>query len=447
VAVDGIFCDLTPVKKMVTIPVITDDTAFARQVCGVIEQKDGGGDPWTCTVVSDAGTALDYFNMEMPDLACIDFSSAAVEPFALLETIIGDPWLLHAGIIAFCRTAEEMRNLGGLKKVNIIDTIHSTQVSEILPKIISIIRSNRQILFQRVIGADIQRDASAVIQLENDLHAASCYANLLANFLYNTNRIDREGKAALAMALHELLINAIEHGNCEISYDEKTAFLDQGRDIQELIKERCRKPEIALRKVLMEYTITDASSVFTIADQGGGFDWRSVPDPTVDENCFLSHGRGIVMARASTRNLSFNDKGNAVAFEVAHAVPENCVMPGIFMDIEPTSFAPGDIVLSEGDLSDFIYYIVSGRFDVLVGGKTVSTLSEEDLFLGEMSFLLEHRRTATVKACTAGRLIRVSKREFVAAIKRKPHYALLLARLLAKRIERINAARAADHPS
>jgi CRP-like cAMP-binding protein len=73
----------------------------------------------------------------------------------------------------------------------------------------------------------------------------------------------------------------------------------------------------------------------------------------------------------------------------------------------------------------------------------VSTLSEEDIFLGEMSFLLEHRRTATVRATTNGRLIKVSKRAFVEAIKRKPHYALLLARLLAQRIERINSARAA----
>jgi hypothetical protein len=64
--------------------------------------------------------------------------------------------------------------------------------------------------------------------------------------------------------------------------------------------------------------------------------------------------------------------------------------------------------------------------------------SEDDVFLGEMSFLLNNRRSATVKAASGGRLIRVSKREFVDAIKKKPHYALLLARLLAQRIHRIN---------
>ncbi len=191
-----------------------------------------------------------------------------------------------------------------------------------------------------------------------------------------------------------------------------------------------------------EYTITGSSSHFRIADMGSGFDWRGVPDPTSEENCMLSHGRGILMARAFTRNLTFNDRGNMVSFEVEHVVPENCVMPGIFRDIEPTCVAPGDVILREGDISDFIFYIVNGEFEILVGEHVVSTLSEEDIFLGEMSFLLEHRRTATVTARTEGRLIKVSKREFVEAIKKKPHYALLLARLLAQRIERINSAHA-----
>jgi CRP-like cAMP-binding protein len=57
-----------------------------------------------------------------------------------------------------------------------------------------------------------------------------------------------------------------------------------------------------------------------------------------------------------------------------------------------------------------------------------------------MSFLLDNRRSATVVARTPGRLIRISKKEFVGAIRRKPHYALFLARLLAQRVQRANTA-------
>ncbi|NLG18234.1 MAG: cyclic nucleotide-binding domain-containing protein [Fibrobacter sp.] len=425
-----------------TIPVITDnlqrtDTAAAAICRGLMPSDTAHVFP-----ITNFGDALDYLNMEMPDLACIDFASSELRPFELLDTIVGDPWLLHAGIIAFCDSREDADRLAEIRMANIIDVVMGDEIDEVVPKIMGVIKSNRQILFQRVIGMDIPSNISAAIQLENDTHVASCYANLLANYLYTTNKINRDGKASLSVVVHELLANAIEHGNCGISYDEKTRELDGGGDIQRLIKKRCEDPAIAARRVLFEYTITRASSKFRIVDQGTGFDWRAVPDPTSGANCFMSHGRGILMARAFTKNLTFNDAGNVVEFEVEHAMPNDCVMPGIFRDIEPGVVAPGDIVLREGDISDFIFYIVNGTFEILVGERVVSTLSEEDIFLGEMSFLLEHRRTATVRATTSGRLIKVSKRTFVEAIKRKPHYALLLARLLAQRIERINSARA-----
>ncbi|MBN1758759.1 MAG: cyclic nucleotide-binding domain-containing protein [Chitinispirillaceae bacterium] len=427
---------------MFTIPVISDDPARAETIGNAVNRGLLPSDTAQIVTIDTFDEALDYLNMEMPDLACIDFSCEKIDSYRILDTIIGDPWLLHAGIIAFAGSREEVQRLTEMKMANIIDVIQSSEIEEIVPKIMGIIKSNRQILFQRVIGMDIPSNISAAIQLENDLHAASCYANLLANFLYTTNKIDRDGKATFSVVMHELLTNAIEHGNCEITYDEKTELLENGGDIQQLIRERTRNPEIAERRVQFEYTITGSSSHFRIADSGSGFDWRAVPDPTSEENCMIPHGRGILMARAFTKNLTFNDRGNIVEFEVEHSIPDHCVMPGIFRDIEPTIVAPGDVILREGDISDFIFYIVNGEFDILVGETTISTLSEEDIFLGEMSFLLEHRRTATVAARTEGRLIKVSKREFVAAIKKKPHYALLLARLLAQRIERINVAHA-----
>ena len=73
-----------------------------------------------------------------------------------------------------------------------------------------------------------------------------------------------------------------------------------------------------------------------------------------------------------------------------------------------------------------------------VSGKTVSRLTADDVFMGEMSFLLNNQRSATIRATDEGRLIRISKKEFVEAIKQKPHYALFLSRLLAQRIARLN---------
>jgi CRP-like cAMP-binding protein len=145
------------------------------------------------------------------------------------------------------------------------------------------------------------------------------------------------------------------------------------------------------------------------------------------------------MTRQYTKNLQYNDRGNEVTFEVEH-LPD-CVnaVPGLFQNIDPVHVQPGQVVFQEGESGDFLYYIAKGRYEVIVGGDQVATLRPDDIFMGEMSFLLNNRRSATVRAATDGTLIRISKHDFVRAIKEKPHYALFLSRLLAQRVQRRNA--------
>ncbi len=53
-----------------------------------------------------------------------------------------------------------------------------------------------------------------------------------------------------------------------------------------------------------------------------------------------------------------------------------------------------------------------------------------------MSFPLNSRRTAKVRALTANKLVEISKQRLVEAVREKPHYALILCRMLAGRLER-----------
>lgn len=421
---------------MHTIPIITDKDTIALSIQKSIDQAHP--DLKTKYVrYKTYDEALDFLNIDMPDIGCIDFSSTEFNPYALLDAIMSDPWLLHMGIIALCSQHSEEQRLNEMRFANIVVVICYEDINEILPRIMKIIHSNPKMLSQRVIGAEFVGAINASFELENDLHIASCHSNLVANFLYNNSRIDRDAKGDLSSAVFELLVNAIEHGNCEVTFDEKTEWTNEGRDINELLRERCKRPEIQKRKVKFSYSISSKQSKFKIVDEGNGFDWRKLPDPLSEDGAFLAHGRGILMARTFTKGLEYNEKGNEVIFEIEHS--KSCVItPGIFKDIEPTSVNPGDIILHEGEDSDFLFYIVSGQYDIVVQNRAISNLSEEDMFLGEMSFLLDHKRSATVRASTAGKLIKISKRDFVEAIKKKPHYALLLARLLAKRIQRIN---------
>jgi CRP-like cAMP-binding protein len=58
--------------------------------------------------------------------------------------------------------------------------------------------------------------------------------------------------------------------------------------------------------------------------------------------------------------------------------------------------------------------------------------------MGEMSFLLNNRRSATVIADTEGKLVKITRRSFVSVIKDYPHYGIFLSKLLARKLVRAN---------
>ncbi|MEM8868138.1 MAG: cyclic nucleotide-binding domain-containing protein, partial [Verrucomicrobiota bacterium] len=67
------------------------------------------------------------------------------------------------------------------------------------------------------------------------------------------------------------------------------------------------------------------------------------------------------------------------------------------------TFQPGEIIVREGDPSDFAYYIKSGTVEVFMktnnGEKLVAEHHKGDFF-GEMGVILEQVRSATVQAKT-----------------------------------------------
>jgi CRP-like cAMP-binding protein len=137
--------------------------------------------------------------------------------------------------------------------------------------------------------------------------------------------------------------------------------------------------------------------------------------------------------------MTYNEKGNEVSFTVGHQKDSANAVPGIFSDQQEIRFKARELVVREGETSDYLYYIVSGRYLVFSGDRCVSYLTPDDMFIGEMSFLLSNQRSATVVSKDGGSCIKVSKQDFVDLIKKNPHYGIFLARLLAQRLSRLNA--------
>jgi CheY-like chemotaxis protein len=111
------------------------------------------------------------------------------------------------------------------------------------------------------------------------------------------------------LGISELLINAVEHGNLGISYQDKSRLLQEGKWERE-IERRLALPEYAHKKVEVWLEHREHEMSLTIRDCGEGFDSGKYLEMSPDR-AFDPNGRGIVMSRLSSFDrLEYVGKGN-----------------------------------------------------------------------------------------------------------------------------------------
>ena len=88
----------------------------------------------------------------------------------------------------------------------------------------------------------------------------------------------------ILISLTEAVTNAITHGN--------------NNDISKLVMVSLKKQKDKL--------------VFFITDEGGGFDFANLPDPTAPENLLKIGGRGVFLMRQLSDQIRFSNNGSTV---------------------------------------------------------------------------------------------------------------------------------------
>lgn len=79
--------------------------------------------------------------------------------------------------------------------------------------------------------------------------------------------------------------------------------------------------------------------------------------------------------------------------------------------LEHIVFLPGDFVIRQGEFGDCMYFLSTGRVEVIVNEKKVAVLTEGSPF-GETALLQNERRNASIKAITYCDVYRLSHRSF-----------------------------------
>ena len=104
------------------------------------------------------------------------------------------------------------------------------------------------------------------------------------NSLCDAYSISVEIYGNILISLSEAVNNAISHGNGNI-FEKNT---------------------------LVVSTLEKMQLVFTITDQGEGFDFSQLPDPTAPENIEKPQGRGIFLMNHLSDGVVFEEPGNKV---------------------------------------------------------------------------------------------------------------------------------------
>lgn len=96
--------------------------------------------------------------------------------------------------------------------------------------------------------------------------------------------LDEDMIFRVKLCLHEAVINAVEHGN----------KLDSRLTVKVVI------------------TVDKNQLIIEVADQGEGFDYKKIPNPTSPANLSKTKGRGIFLIRNLMNKVSFHNKGQTI---------------------------------------------------------------------------------------------------------------------------------------
>lgn len=106
----------------------------------------------------------------------------------------------------------------------------------------------------------------------------------LVDDVCRSNNVHEDHFGNVLIAVTEAVNNAIHHGNLEDEAKKVTI------DVKKAAKDLC----------------------FIVKDEGKGFDFNNLPDPTAPENIEKENGRGIFLMKSLADDVQFENNGKEV---------------------------------------------------------------------------------------------------------------------------------------
>jgi len=287
---------------------VVDDSAVSRQLVGGLLEKD-----LDCTVefAANGVEALARMDQTPPDLVVADVNMPLMDGLGLVTQLRSR----HPEVPVILMTAYGSESLAieALEK-GAASYVPKVQLAERLTKTVSdvlaMVRAGRT---QEQLLRCVKR-AEYDMELENDPALIDPLLELVGQMLSGMGLCDFTGRLQVGIALKEALLNAIFHGNLQISAAEVEEVGDRliGEYELSLVDRRRSEEPYCRRRVYLHVCIQPDEARFVVRDQGSGFDVSAVPPPNQPGALEPERGRGLSLMRTFMDEVQFNEKGNEV---------------------------------------------------------------------------------------------------------------------------------------
>lgn len=291
---------------------VVDDSPIDRRLAGRLLVKEAD---WVIDEAADGKEALARIESDPPTLVVTDLNMPEMDGLQLVEELksvypeIPAILMTSAGSEEIAVKALRIGAAGYVLKRRLAEDLYAA-VTRILITL-------RQTESQMELLNRLTRFECGFC-LENNAEKILSVPPYVQKTLKAMRLMDENEYLRMAVAIEEALLNALYHGNLEV----KSELLHQSHEaFYELARRRMLEVPYRERRVFFNVKVTPGEAVFTIRDQGPGFDPSTLPDPTAPGNLEIPHGRGILLMRSFMDEVTYNAKGNEVTLVKRRTAP------------------------------------------------------------------------------------------------------------------------------
>ena len=286
-----------------TSVLVVDDSSVIRLLVGRMVEKEGGLRPLFATNGVEALAAMER---ELPGLVLTDMQMPEMDGLELVREIR----MNHPLVPVILMTAHGSEELAvQALQMGAASYVPKNSMKEKLVDTIQCVLEAAANARQKDYVLSCLTHAELQFSLDNYLANVSPIVAVIQEYLGRMRLCDETDSIRTGVAIEESLVNAMFHGNLEVSSELR----QNGEEaFYELAVERRKQMPYCNRRIHVTVTLTRSESVFTIRDDGPGFDPSKLPDPTDPSNLERIGGRGLLLIRTFMDEVTFNSTGNEI---------------------------------------------------------------------------------------------------------------------------------------